>query len=302
MSDEYPISGGKMVVGPDGVTKRVTFRDRPQTPDEKQAFAQYEELSPLEILRRLRIAEWNAAVREQERDQWKEGAQQLELELARANRKLASYPPDGYEVPKAVADLAADAEDHGWQSLLQWSDNDGTVSLHVQIGRKADEGSRGPHWLYKLTYFSRDCGPGKIKRRGTGLAQTPDNPQWHGAPSVRQIREAIYENPAPGTVTVFKGPISKAEFNAIPNARALRFSHDWMGLRYTEWIEDMPGWGWSLVSDYGKPDRPCHVSRADSRLMAADHLTAFLAPTRAYGGDNLTVDEWEIGPWPVRST
>ncbi|MFE0101226.1 hypothetical protein [Streptomyces sp. NPDC059009] len=221
---------------------------------------------------------------------------------------MTTTPPDGYTTPKIVTNLVAYAEYCGWQALVQWVPADGTnggAHVTVQVGRKVTEedgNRRGPWWLYKLTWHSRGCEPGKVRKFGTGLAQTPDKPQWHDAPAVWKIRQVIYENPAPGAVTIFKGPITKREFNKIPCARALRFSRDWMGRRQSEWIEDMPGWGWSLVSDYGKPEHPCHVSRADSRAMAADHLTAFLAPTRAYGGDNLTVDEWEIGPWPMPST
>ncbi|MFH8405479.1 hypothetical protein ACH4FX_11995 [Streptomyces sp. NPDC018019] len=220
---------------------------------------------------------------------------------------MTSTPPDGYAVPKTVTGLVTYATAYGWKTLVQWAaDSGGNPFVNVEIGRllTADEAKRqrGDRFDFRLTYHSRSCTPGMLKRFGTGLAQTPDKPQWHDAPALWKIREVIYLNPAPDAATTFKGPITKEEFNTIPNARALRFSHDRMGRRYTEWIENMPRWGWSLMSDYGQPEHPCHVSRADSRAMAADHLTAFLAPSRAYGGDHLTVDEWEIGPWPVRST
>lgn len=216
---------------------------------------------------------------------------------------MSAKPPEGYTVPQIVTGLVGYAKLHGWQSLVQWTppDYSGEPYVTVQVGRKAVESDytgfkRGPWWIYKLTWHSRGCAPGKVKKFGTGLVATPDDPEWRDAPSVKQIRTVIHDHPAPGVVTVYKGPISRGEFNAIPNARVLRFSYDWMNLRYVEWIEDAPSWGWVLMNNYGNPDDHCVVSRADSRAMAAEHLTAFLAPGRAYGGDNLTVDEWEIAP------
>lgn len=194
MTEQYPVSGGKMVIGPDGVSKRVTFRDTPTTPDERQALKKYDDLSPLEILRRLRTAEWNADVRQKDAEDWKATAQRLDGELRQAQQKLAKYAPDGYTVPQIVADLVAHAVTHGWKTLLQWSEEkDGAALLDIQIGRKADEGSRGPHWLYKLAWA---CEPGASRRSGSGLAQTPDCPQWHDAPSAKKIWEVIAANPA----------------------------------------------------------------------------------------------------------
>ncbi|MGW6789976.1 hypothetical protein [Streptomyces chartreusis] len=229
-------------------------------------------------------------------------ARERHREIQRRLTEIAAIPPDGYALPSLAAGLLEFAKAHGWVTAVQWTPPGygGEPFVNVEVGRKLGEAEAANHrsdtFHFQLTWHSRDCEPGKLKKFGRILAKTPDNPQWHDAPSVKRVREIIHASPAPGAVTVHKGPITKAEFNAIPNARALRFSHDWMGRRYTEWIEDMPRWGWSLMSDYGKPEHPCHVSRADSRAMAADHLTAFLAPTRAYGGDNLTVDEWEIAP------
>lgn len=214
---------------------------------------------------------------------------------------MSNDAPKGYAVPKIVTDLMAYAEAHGWRSAVAWGHDSGNDPLMaVEVGRKLTDEEAKAHrsnlFHYRLTWHSRDCEPGKLRKFRAGLAKTPDHPQWCDAPSVRKIREVIYANPTPDAVTVHKGPISRAEFNAIPGARVLRFSYDWMNLRYVEWIEDAPGWGWTLMNNYGNPDDHCVVSRADSRAMAADHLTAFLAPNRSYGGDNLTVDEWEIAP------
>ncbi|WP_329113878.1 hypothetical protein [Streptomyces sp. NBC_01465] len=214
--------------------------------------------------------------------------------------------PDGYEVPKIVADLITYAESRGWEHRVDWTQPKREAPLlTVQVGRrmvKKDGRRYGTFWLYKITYHTEGDPPGTVRKRHTGLCVTPDEPEWHEAPPLWSIRETIYTHPTPGTVTTFKGAITKEEFNAIPCARALRFSHDWMGLRYTEWVGGDSRTGWALMNDYGKPEHPCHVSRADSRAMAAERLTALLAPTRAFGGDNLTVDEWEIGPYPMPGT
>ncbi|OEV13624.1 hypothetical protein [Streptomyces nanshensis] len=190
----------KRVIGPDGSVERVEFRDRPLNADEKRVFAKYRDLSPVEILRRLRTAEWNAAVAHQERDQWKTIAQRTQNELAVAERKLAALTPEGWEVPKTVADLVAHAEAHGWRSSLAWNPRAGgeEMALAVLVGRDLtpeDEPARGTKWCYRLTW---NCVPGSARRAGTGVAQTPHRPQWHDAPSVRKIREVIHAHPGPG--------------------------------------------------------------------------------------------------------
>lgn len=118
---------------------------------------------------------------------------------------MTATPPDGYTVPKIVTDLVAFAESHGWKALVDWTPPDYEEPfMTVCVGRKvteADGERRGPWWQYKLTYHSRDCGPGKVKGFRAGLAQTPDHPQWGDAPSVKKIREVIAANPAPKEVT-----------------------------------------------------------------------------------------------------
>ncbi len=229
---------------------------------------------------------------------------QRHREIQRRLAEIVAVPPEGYALPKIAADLTEFATERGWKTLVQWTEPgySGEPSVTVEVGRKLTPREAAQHrtdtFHFKLTWHSRDCEPGRVKKFGSGLAKTPDRPQWHDAPSVRKIRETIAAHPEPGADPVRKGPLTKAEFNAIPGARALRFSHDWPfnSGRYTEWIANEPQWGWVLMSDHGRPGDRCVVSRADSRAMAAEHLTAFLAPRRAYGGDNLTVDEWEIAP------
>ncbi|MFM9452213.1 hypothetical protein [Streptomyces europaeiscabiei] len=195
MTEQYPISGGKLVIRPDGTSERVTFRDEPTTADERKELAKYDSLSPLEIVRRLRAAEWNAEVYRGERDQWKAIARKAEDELELAQRKLASITPDGYDVPKIVAELIAHAATNGWRTALAWTPREDDMHLAVHVGREttpADGATRG--WYYKLAW---SCVPGSARKAGTGLARTPDRPQWHDGPSVKSLRHIIAAHPAP---------------------------------------------------------------------------------------------------------
>ncbi|AZM51830.1 hypothetical protein DMA15_03865 [Streptomyces sp. WAC 01529] len=202
MSEQYPVSGGKMVISPDGTSTYVRFYDRPQTADETKAFAKYADLSPLEILRRLRVAEWNADVCQRERDRWRVETQRLQGELAAAERKLAAYPPDGYELPKVVADLLAHTTAHGWKTAVAWTLRvEGGAYVDVRLGRLADPAEArfpGARWEYQMTWGFP--GPGaRGARVRTSLAKTPDSAQWRDAPSLKKIREVIAANPMPRT-------------------------------------------------------------------------------------------------------
>lgn len=128
--------------------------------------------------------------------------QRAELRDATARLiELHSVPPEGYSTPKAVADLMAFAESHGWRTSAQWTalGYAGEPYLTVKVGRLVPtedrEEYRGDRWVYSLTWHSRDCAPGKTRRFGQGTAQTPDRPATHGAPSVKAIREVIAANP-----------------------------------------------------------------------------------------------------------
>lgn len=117
--------------------------------------------------------------------------------------EIDATPPVGYQTPKAVTDLVDHAKSHGWLAQVQWTPpgQQSEPSLRVQVGRKltATEAAecRSDTYLYQLTWNSRDCPAGKVKRFGTGLAQTPDQPQWHTAPSMKVIRAVIEQHPAP---------------------------------------------------------------------------------------------------------
>jgi hypothetical protein len=130
-------------------------------------------------------------------------------ELRSTNNRLVellSVPPEGYSLPKAVTDLISYAESHGWRTSALWTalGYDGEPYVKVDIGRlvPADERDeyRGDRWVYSLTWHSRDCAPGKVRRFGQGTAVTPDNPATRGAPSVKAIKAVIAGNPAPVSV------------------------------------------------------------------------------------------------------
>ncbi|MFI8942688.1 hypothetical protein [Streptomyces syringium] len=112
--------------------------------------------------------------------------------------------PDGYSLPEAATALIAHARAYGWLAKAYWTPGDATSSpfVSVEVGRRLTEAEReqhrGPHWLYRLTWHSRGCPPGRLRRFGSGLAATPDSPAPHPAPSVQRIREIITAHPAPG--------------------------------------------------------------------------------------------------------
>jgi hypothetical protein len=194
---QYPLTGVKRIIRPDGTVEKIEFRDAPQTPDETTAFEKYAHLSPLGVLRLLRAAEWNLAVARDGRDIWKESSQRLERKLQRAAQKLAAVTPDGWEVPAAVASLVKHAKENGWRTALAWAPDGDFMLLSVAIGRavtEADGLSRGTRWKYDLRW---SCSQGSASRTRAGLAQTPEHPQWHDAPSLKKIREVIAEHPAP---------------------------------------------------------------------------------------------------------
>lgn len=127
--------------------------------------------------------------------------------VARRIREIVAIPPAGYELPKLAVDLVAHAEAHGWLSLVEWTppDYEGEPYVSVQVGRQLAEGELpdepGRKWIYQLTWHSRDCAPGKVRRFRAGLARTPDRPMPHDGPSVKAIRAVIEQHPKPGAAS-----------------------------------------------------------------------------------------------------
>ncbi|MFE1522249.1 hypothetical protein ACFW9I_36695 [[Kitasatospora] papulosa] len=91
-------------------------------------------------------------------------------------------------------------------------------------------------------------------------------------------------------------PLTRTQLHSIPGSQALAVSYDWPfgNGRYRHWIEQRRE-GWTLVCDYGKPETGgCTVTRRDSFEECAAEMTSYVCPNRAWGGENLTVDEWHI--------
>lgn len=121
--------------------------------------------------------------------------------VAKELTELLSIPPAGYSLPKAAEDLMSYAQAHGWSTEALWTalGYDGEPSVRVRVGRQLtgeerDE-HRGDRWVYELTWHSRDCAPGKVRRFGQGTAVTPDDPATRGCPSLKAIREVIAAHP-----------------------------------------------------------------------------------------------------------
>lgn len=198
IATQHPITGVRRLIRPDGTIERTEFRDQPPSVDETVAFAKYRDLSPLELLRRLRTAEWNLDVARADRETWRTAAQRLEQELAHAERKLAAITPDGWKLPRAVEELLACAQAQGWRSACAWTARGAEeMLLTIRIGRRTtpqDPPARGSCWEYQLAW---SCVVGSARRNGRGIARTPDRPQWHDAPSLRTVRDVMNAHPHP---------------------------------------------------------------------------------------------------------
>lgn len=138
--------------------------------------------------------------------------------LAKELGAILATPPAGYELPKIAVDLMAHAREYGWLTSSQWSAPSyvGEPFVKVEVGRKLDEQEReqrrGDRWLYRLTWHSRDCAPGRVRLFGSGSASTPDygSAEQHDAPSVKAIRAVIAANPGP-RLEVVKPPLVGAD-------------------------------------------------------------------------------------------
>jgi hypothetical protein len=162
------------------------------SPTERAYFEQhYMSLLTVEVFRRLRVAEWNADCRKEDIIKLKARIKQLEAELRPPD---TSTPPDGYDLPKAAADLLACADEHGWLSLTAWGErSNGDPLVTIQLLHKAVGGR-----VWKVDHISwiRSGAGTSMKRFGTGRIQTPEYRAWHDAPSLKCLCELIAANPA----------------------------------------------------------------------------------------------------------
>lgn len=97
------------------------------------------------------------------------------------------------------------------------------------------------------------------------------------------------------TTTETMLPLTAEELADTPRARATRVSYNWSHFgRYTVWIAEVPFFGWSVVTDYGKPGVESVVTSPRTRENCIAALADYV---RNYGdprwGHNLAVEEWE---------
>lgn len=82
MAEERRVTGGRITVGPEeGVIQKERFYDEPLTAGERWWFREYSELSPTEMMRRLRAAE-------SDRDDWKSKAYREQSSAAALRKDL----------------------------------------------------------------------------------------------------------------------------------------------------------------------------------------------------------------------
>ena len=127
--------------------------------------------------------------------------------LADQLAEILATPPTGYTLPPAAQRLLDHAHTHGWQGHVQWypppgQDQDAEPLVRVCVGRYCTETEQAEHhpgarWQYVLTWHSRDCPPGRLRRFGQGNAETPDQPATHAAPSIAAITNIITAHPGP---------------------------------------------------------------------------------------------------------
>lgn len=102
---------------------------------------------------------------------------------------IVDTAPDGYVMPKPVAELFALAETNGWAAQQAWAPRDDGYALNARVSRAAEGGSK---WQYDLSYF---VAPGVARRTPFGLCVTPDRRAQHDTPSIKAISAVIKQHP-----------------------------------------------------------------------------------------------------------
>lgn len=168
--------------------------------------------TPTETLaeRYARLQDEHYHLRRIHRDQRTPADRTAMANLAEQLAAILATPPAGYTLPAAAQRLIDHATGHGWQALVQWypapgGDETAEPFVQVCVGRyltateQAAEDHRGPRWQYLLTWHSRGCPPGRLRRFGQGLAETPTHPATHDAPSLTAITNVITAHPGSDT-------------------------------------------------------------------------------------------------------
>lgn len=132
-----------------------------------------------------------AKVRPEDRDEsWAQRAQEVQAELL----DLRAIPPDGWTLPKPVADLLEHAKAHGWKTAACWSLRPGSGDPMMCFEAARPHG-KGFGWQFQVTWVASGAAT-SMRRLSAGLQRTPTDPDWRPAPSLSAIRAVIAANPA----------------------------------------------------------------------------------------------------------
>lgn len=178
-------TSGRITIGADGDFIKETFSDPPLTRDEQQAVAWFTAMSPNEQLREVRRLKWNSEEYLRGWEAWRAVAKEQETELSVLRRKLASFTPEGYTLPKAAESVIGHATTHGWRTARFWS------PLEDGHGYRLKTAVKSGSWGFRLSWICTSAGTGSLDR--SGLARSPGR-DWHDAPSLVRIKEIIAEN------------------------------------------------------------------------------------------------------------
>jgi hypothetical protein len=174
-------TSGRMTIGADGeITNREQFFDAPLTKDELAATADFRSMSPHEQAREVRRLRFNLAVATDKVNGQRDIIRRQDEELTTLRAKLATFTPDGYQLPPAAAKLLAHAQACGWHTTKAWVQDQGHAALHLVL--------RHGRYAFQLSWHCTPDGRGHMVRRGLARAPMRD---WHDAPSLLRIEEII---------------------------------------------------------------------------------------------------------------
>lgn len=181
-------TSGRITVGGDGEVVRERFTDPPLTRDEAEAVAWFTALSPNEQLREVRRMRWNLDEARKDVAVWRGLAGRMDRENGRLTAERDARRPDGYELPRAAAEILSLAVSQGWGTVRRWTvAEDGTYArLDIGITRRGH--------VFKLAWSVPSGGNGRGSLIRSGLVRKPDR-DWHDAPSLKQIRVLLMADP-----------------------------------------------------------------------------------------------------------
>lgn len=71
-------------------------------------------------------------------------------------------------------------------------------------------------------------------------------------------------------------PLTKDDLTRIPRARATCVTYPWMGKTYSVWIGEAPFFGWSILSDDGRPGQENVITSPHNREDCISALVSFM--------------------------